>query len=41
MGILDRFEAAADAGFPAVEYLFPYEFGPDAIALRLACNGLT
>ncbi len=37
---LDRFDAAADAGFPAVEYLFPYEFPPDAIAARLAKNGL-
>lgn len=37
---LDRFDAAADAGFPAVEYLFPYEFAPDAIAARLAKNHL-
>ena len=28
---LDRFAAAADAGFTAVEYLFPYEFPPEAI----------
>jgi 2-dehydrotetronate isomerase len=38
---LDRFEAAADAGFEAVEYLFPYDFAPDAIAARLAKNRLT
>ncbi|MDK1385227.1 hydroxypyruvate isomerase family protein [Sinorhizobium sp. 8-89] len=37
---LDRFDAAADAGFTAVEYLFPYEAAPDAIAERLARNGL-
>jgi 2-dehydrotetronate isomerase len=33
---LDRFQAAADAGFSAVEFLFPYEFPPDKIAARLA-----
>ena len=33
---LDRFAAAADAGFTAVEYLFPYEVRPDQIAARLA-----
>lgn len=38
---LDRFDAAADAGFKAVEYLFPYEASPDCIAARLAKNGLT
>lgn len=32
---LDRFNAAADAGFNAVEFLFPYEHAPDAIAERL------
>jgi hydroxypyruvate isomerase len=37
---LDRFDAAADAGFRAVEYLFPYEYPPEAIAERLARNGL-
>jgi hydroxypyruvate isomerase len=35
---LDRFAAAADAGFSAVEYLFPYDHKPDAIASRLAAN---
>ena len=29
---LDRFAAAADAGFTAVEYLFPYEHAPAALA---------
>jgi hydroxypyruvate isomerase len=38
---LDRFDAAAEAGFAAVEYLFPYEHAPDAIAERLKRNGLT
>ena len=38
---LDRFAAAADAGFPAVEYLFPYAFAPDDIAERLRRHGLT
>ena len=32
---LDRFDAAAQAGFTAVEYLFPYEHPPEAIAERL------
>ncbi|MCG5237134.1 2-oxo-tetronate isomerase [Xanthobacter oligotrophicus] len=38
---LDRFAAAADAGFTAVEFLFPYEHAPDAVGERLARNGLT
>jgi hydroxypyruvate isomerase len=38
---LDRFEAAAKAGFTAVEFLFPYEFPADAIGKRLRDNGLT
>lgn len=37
---LDRFQAAADAGFEAVEYLFPYAFEADAIAGRLQKHGL-
>ena len=32
---LDRFGAAAAAGFRAVEYLFPYEHPPEEIAKRL------
>ena len=38
---LDRFDAAADAGFRAVEYLFPYDHAPDEIAGRLERNRLT
>ncbi|MCJ2142868.1 2-oxo-tetronate isomerase [Methylobacterium sp. E-066] len=38
---LDRFDAAARAGFDAVEFLFPYEHPPEAIAERLRANGLT
>jgi hydroxypyruvate isomerase len=38
---LDRFDAAAGAGFSAVEHLFPYDHPPAAIAARLARNGLT
>jgi len=37
---LDRFKAAADDGFEAVEYLFPYDYEADALAARLADNGL-
>lgn len=32
---LDRFGAAAHAGFTAVEYLFPYEYEPSVLAERL------
>jgi 2-dehydrotetronate isomerase len=37
---LDRFAAAADAGFTAVEYLFPYAFKPGEISDRLKRNNL-
>ena len=37
---LDRFSAAADAGFRAVEFLFPYECTPDAVARAVSANGL-
>jgi hydroxypyruvate isomerase len=37
---LERFKAAAEDGFAAVEFLFPYEFEPQAIADVLAANGL-
>ncbi|MET0444877.1 2-oxo-tetronate isomerase [Tardiphaga sp.] len=37
---LDRFDAAANAGFTAVEFLFPYEHKPEDVALRLKRNGL-
>ena len=32
---LDRFEAAAKAGFNAVEFLFPYDFSAEQIAKLL------
>ena len=35
LAFLDRFAAAADAGFSAVEFLFPYDFSVDDIAARL------
>jgi hydroxypyruvate isomerase len=38
---LDRFAAAADAGFSAVECLFPYEAQPDEIARQLARHNLS
>lgn len=38
---LDRFEAARDAGFAGVEYLFPYGFEKEALAERLQEFGLT
>ncbi|MDN3557903.1 hydroxypyruvate isomerase [Halomonas maura] len=38
---LDRFQAAAAAGFKGVEYLFPYDFEAAEIKRRLDDNGLT
>ncbi len=38
---LDRFEAAAKAGFTAVEFLFPYAYPAEEIGKRLQDNGLT
>lgn len=38
---LDRFAAAARAGFQGVEYLFPYDYPADEIKQRLDANGLT
>jgi hydroxypyruvate isomerase len=37
---LDRIDAAADAGFRGVEFMFPYEFSADEIAARAVRNGL-
>jgi hydroxypyruvate isomerase len=37
---LDRFDAAARAGFSAVECQFPYEAEPAAVAARLRATGL-
>src|SRR5271163_1721388 len=38
---LDRFEAAAKAGFTAVEFLFPYAHPAEEVGRRLHGNGLT
>src|SRR3979490_2657449 len=38
---LDRFEAAAKAGFAAVEFLFPYDHPAEEVGQRLRGNGLT
>ena len=38
---LDRFDAAAKAGFTAVEFLFPYDHPAEAVGERLKRNGLT
>jgi hydroxypyruvate isomerase len=38
---LDRFDAAAKAGFKGVEFLFPYDHKPAEIAARLEKNRLT
>lgn len=37
---LDRFEAAAQDGFRAVEYLFPYAYAPEELQARLRQHGL-
>lgn len=37
---LDRFAAAAHAGFRGVEFLFPYEHGPDVVAAQLTDHHL-
>src|SRR5258708_2525919 len=38
---LDRFEAAAGAGFTSVEFLFPYDHPAAVVGERLHRNGLT
>jgi hydroxypyruvate isomerase len=38
---MERFEAAAAAGFKAVELQFPYEFAPSAVRAALERHGLT
>ena len=40
LDFLDRFEAAAQDGFKAVEYLFPYAYESREIAARLKAHGL-
>ena len=37
---LDRFAAAAAAGFKGVEFLFPYAFSKEELAEKLSANGL-
>lgn len=37
---LERFDAAAQAGFAGVEFLFPYEFAAREIAARLQASGV-
>ncbi len=37
---LERFGAAAEAGFEAVEFLFPYEHAPEAVSERLRAGRL-
>jgi hydroxypyruvate isomerase len=39
--LADRFAAAADAGFAAIEMLAPYELPPDVLAAKLARHRLT
>ena len=39
VNFLDRFAAAAAAGFDGVEFLFPYDFAPAEIAARLKQYG--
>src|SRR6202166_3859219 len=38
---LDRFDAAARAGFTAVEFLFPYDHPAEEVGKRLKAAGLT
>jgi hydroxypyruvate isomerase len=39
-GFMERFAAAAKAGFEAVEYMSPYEYGRDELVDRLKQHGL-
>lgn len=40
LDFMDRFDAAAKAGFKGVEYLFPYAFPPEQLRQKLDDNGL-
>ncbi|SDJ11457.1 hydroxypyruvate isomerase family protein [Aliiruegeria lutimaris] len=40
LDFLDKYKAAADAGFKAVEHLYPEGFEPEQLAEKLAANGL-
>lgn len=37
---LDRFKAAAESGFSAVEFLFPYEYPPEEVASKAKAAGV-
>ena len=39
--LVTQLAAAAEAGFQAVEFLFPYEHPPEAVAEKLKAAGLT
>src|SRR5689334_13172259 len=41
MPFLDRFEAAARAGFTAIEFASPYEYPATELRARLQANGLS
>jgi hydroxypyruvate isomerase len=41
LSFLDRFDAAARAGFKGIEFLFPYDRTPQEVADRLERNGLS
>jgi hydroxypyruvate isomerase len=41
VAFLDRFKAAADAGFEAVEYLFPFDYDAQVLKGQLRDHGLT
>src|SRR5258708_38684292 len=41
LGFLERFDAAARAGFKGVEFLFPYDHPPEAVAAALERNRLS
>ena len=41
LGFLDRFDAAARAGFKGIEFLFPYDHTPEEVAGRLERNDLS
>src|SRR3712207_543882 len=41
LSFLDRFAAAAGAGFTGVEYLFPYAFPKEQVVEKLLASGLT
>src|SRR5690606_36893652 len=41
LDLMDRFAAAAKAGFAGVEYLFPYDYPAEEIKAQLDANGLS